>query len=86
MAAKYYCDKCGKELYWYTDYDTGKNYSGNTDGYKTFDSETNHWLDLCNDCKNKKFWEGFYANQDWMTKEGQVEFVDGSVGVITKIN
>ena len=86
MAAKYYCDKCGKELYWYTDYDTGKNYSGNTDGYKTFDSETHQWLDLCNDCKNKKLWQGVYANQDWMTKEGQVKFADGSVGVITKIN
>ena len=24
MAAKYYCDKCGAELYWQTNYDTGE--------------------------------------------------------------
>ena len=52
MSATYHCDGCGCELFspWHLN-----SSNPNTDGYKTFDSNTNRWLDLCNDCKMKLY-------------------------------
>lgn len=48
MSARYFCDKCGSELYWIT---TGT--VQNSDGNKTFDIKTHQWLDLCHKCREK---------------------------------
>ena len=56
MSAKYYCDKCGTELYWWSNdsaWNVNKVTIGNTDGYKTFDPKTGELLDLCNECRKQ---------------------------------
>lgn len=65
---KYFCDKCGKELFWNGQVTLNNTYANtnimaqqfNTDGYKTYDALSGQWLDLCMECKmelqsSKKF-------------------------------
>lgn len=56
---KFFCDKCGKELLWYENLTINNSYANistmaqrfNTDGFKTYDTSSNQWLDLCFECK-----------------------------------
>ena len=58
---KYFCDKCGKELFWYENIISNNIYANintiaqesNTDGFKTYDAASGQWLDLCRECKLK---------------------------------
>lgn len=65
---KYFCDKCGKELFWYGNITPSNTYANintmaqnfNADSFKTYDSSSDRWLDLCIDCRNSLYKE-FYS-------------------------
>ena len=47
---RYFCDKCGTEIFLITNHTIM-----NTDGNKTYDAETNQYLDLCNECRSRVY-------------------------------
>ena len=52
MSARYFCDKCGVELFLNRGLTNGTSFA-NCDGNKTYDTDTGEWLDLCDKCRRE---------------------------------
>lgn len=69
---RYFCDKCGKELFWngmvstnlFNVVSTANDPRINCDGTKTYVGGM--WQDLCNECK-QKFYKEKFCRENYLT-------------------